>query len=193
MGLAKLPSSAWTVNCGWILAANLAADIDAWTRLLGLHDHDDLNQAEPDTLRYRVWHLPAKLTCHARTRTLAISREWPWREAFLTCWNRLTSLPAPARRADHHRDNEEGHPHLRPPMVNTTSCCMHWPRSRTRVTHAGVRYPLAGLLTMAVCAVLAGPHRSPRSATGCTIWTPMPDPVWDSPVEYRWARRCDGC
>ena len=96
MGLAKLPSSAWTVNCGWILAANLAADIDAWTRLLGLHDHDDLNQAEPDTLRYRLLHLPAKLTRHTRTRTLTISREWPWRQAFLTCWNRLTSLPAPA-------------------------------------------------------------------------------------------------
>ncbi|MFL6054373.1 MAG: hypothetical protein ACJ72W_15855 [Actinoallomurus sp.] len=34
MGLSKLPSQSWTVNTGWILAANLAADIDAWTRLL---------------------------------------------------------------------------------------------------------------------------------------------------------------
>jgi hypothetical protein len=50
MGLAKLPSSSWTVNSGWLLAANLAADIDAWTRLLGLHDIDDLALAEPDTL-----------------------------------------------------------------------------------------------------------------------------------------------
>jgi hypothetical protein len=94
MGLGKLPSSAWTTNCGWVLAANLAADLDAWTRLLGLHDHDDLALAEPGTLRYRLLHLPAKLTRHARRKTLAISRDWPWRDAFLTCWNRLTSLPA---------------------------------------------------------------------------------------------------
>jgi hypothetical protein len=56
MGLGKLPSSAWSVNCGWVLAANLAADLDAWTRLLGLHDHDDLAGAEPGTLRYRLLH-----------------------------------------------------------------------------------------------------------------------------------------
>lgn len=97
MGLAKLPSSAWTTNCGWVLAANLAADIDAWTRLLGLHDQGDLADAEPATLRYRLLHLPAKLTRHARRRTLSISRGWPWKDAFLTCWNRLTTLPpAPA-------------------------------------------------------------------------------------------------
>jgi hypothetical protein len=97
MGLRNLPSKSWTTNTGWILAANLAADLDAWTRLLGLHHIEDLADAEPDTLRYRLWHLPAKLTSHARHRCLKISRDWPWREAFLTCWNRLTALPpAPA-------------------------------------------------------------------------------------------------
>ena len=50
----------------------------------------------PDTLRYRVWHLPARLARHARQRTLAISPDWPWAEAFLTCWQRLCALPAPA-------------------------------------------------------------------------------------------------
>jgi hypothetical protein len=97
MGLRNLPSKSWTTNSGWILAANLAADLDAWTRLLGLHDADDLAGAEPDTLRYRLWHLPAKLTSHARRRWLKISPDWPWTKAFLTCWDRLTALPpAPA-------------------------------------------------------------------------------------------------
>ena len=47
------PSSTktWVVNCGWVLAANLAADLAAWCRLLGLYDCDDLKDAEPDTLR----------------------------------------------------------------------------------------------------------------------------------------------
>jgi len=34
-----------------VLAANLAADLSAWCRLLGLYDCDDLKDAEPDTLR----------------------------------------------------------------------------------------------------------------------------------------------
>ena len=38
MGLRNLPSKTWVVNCGWVLAANLAADLAAWCRLLGLYD-----------------------------------------------------------------------------------------------------------------------------------------------------------
>ena len=52
-GLRNLPSQSWTVNRGWVIAANIAAniaaDLDAWTRLLGLHDHPDLAHAKPDT------------------------------------------------------------------------------------------------------------------------------------------------
>src|SRR5438876_9517687 len=54
MGLRNLPSKTWLVNCGWVLAANLAADLAAWCRLLGLYDCDDLKDAEPDPLRYRL-------------------------------------------------------------------------------------------------------------------------------------------
>ena len=33
LGLRNLPSKAWIVNCGWVLAANIAADLSAWCRL----------------------------------------------------------------------------------------------------------------------------------------------------------------
>jgi hypothetical protein len=79
----------------WVIAANIAADLTAWTRLLGLHDDADLKDADPDTLRYRIWHIPARLAHHARQRILKISPGWPWKEAFLTCWQRLSALPAP--------------------------------------------------------------------------------------------------
>ena len=78
---------------------NIAADLTAWTRLLGFGDHEDLRDADPDTLRYRVWHIPARLARHARQRVLKISPDWPWKDAFLTCWHRLCTLPAPARPA----------------------------------------------------------------------------------------------
>ena len=96
MGLRGLPSKSWQVNCGWVIAANIAADLAAWTRLLGCHDDEDLREADPDTLRYRIWHIPARLAHHARQRILKISPDWPWKEAFLICWQRLCALPAPS-------------------------------------------------------------------------------------------------
>jgi len=95
MGLRRLPSKDWTINRGWVLAANLACDLAAWTRLLGLHDQPDLAHAEPDTLRYRLWHLPARLASHARRRWLNIANTWPWAKAFTTCWQRLCQQPPP--------------------------------------------------------------------------------------------------
>ena len=81
MGLRNLPSKTWQVNCGWVIAANIAADLAAWTRLLGHCDDPDLRDADPDTLRYRVWHIPARLARHARERVLKISPDWPWKDA----------------------------------------------------------------------------------------------------------------
>jgi Transposase DDE domain group 1 len=96
MGLRNLPSKAWQVNKGWVLAANIAADLTAWARLLGLHDQEELRGATPDTLRYRLWSVPARLVRHARKRILKISPDWPWKEAFLSCWQRVCALPAPS-------------------------------------------------------------------------------------------------
>ena len=54
------------------LPENLAADLDAWLRLLALHDIDGLADAEPDTMRFRLYHLPARLSTHARRRRLRL-------------------------------------------------------------------------------------------------------------------------
>ncbi|MEU5306973.1 hypothetical protein ACH4YO_41260 [Streptomyces noursei] len=60
MGLDNLPSASWEINRGWTLTANIAADLDAWVRLLALHDIG-LADAEPDTMRFRPYRLPARL------------------------------------------------------------------------------------------------------------------------------------
>ncbi|MFJ2564500.1 MULTISPECIES: hypothetical protein [unclassified Streptomyces] len=49
---------------------------------------------QPDTMRFRLYHLPARLARHARRRFLRIERTWPWAPAFTTSWKRLTRLPA---------------------------------------------------------------------------------------------------
>jgi hypothetical protein len=96
MGPRALPSKSWQVNCGWVITANIAADLAAWTRLLGHCSDPDLRDADPGTLRYRIWHIPARLARHARERVLKISPDWPWKDAFIACWQRLCALPAPA-------------------------------------------------------------------------------------------------
>ncbi|MFR9800634.1 IS1380 family transposase [Streptomyces sp. MS06] len=93
VGLGLLPSKSWQINTAWVLAATIAADIDAWTRLLLLHDEPELAIAEPQTIRAKLYHLPARLTSHARTRTLHLDRTWPWSAAFTTAWNHTTNLP----------------------------------------------------------------------------------------------------
>ena len=86
VGLGLLPSKSWQLNAAWTLAAAL----DAWTRLLLLHDEPALAAAEPETIRRKLYHLPARLTTHARTRTLHLDRTWPWAGAFTTAWRRAT-------------------------------------------------------------------------------------------------------
>ncbi|MCZ7416997.1 MULTISPECIES: IS1380 family transposase [unclassified Streptomyces] len=77
MGLHNLPSKSWQVNEAWMLTCNLAADLDAWLRLLTLHDCDELADAEPATMRFRLYHLPARLSRHARRRWLRIETTGP--------------------------------------------------------------------------------------------------------------------
>jgi len=94
IGLGLLPSKSWQVNEAWVPAATIAADLDAWTRLLLLHDAPEPARAEPATIRSKLYHLPARLTAHARRRVLHLDRSWPWAHVFTTAWQRATDLPA---------------------------------------------------------------------------------------------------
>ncbi|MFE3636165.1 transposase [Streptomyces sp. NPDC059168] len=94
LGLGLLPSKSWQLNAAWVLAATIAADLDAWTRLLLLHDEPELAAAEPETIRMKLHHLPARLTSHALRRALHLDLTWPWATAFTTAWQRAHQLPA---------------------------------------------------------------------------------------------------
>lgn len=92
-GLHNLPSKLAIVNTGWIAAANIAADLDAWLRLLGLYDQPDLARAEPATMRFKIYSVPARFVSHARKRRLRLNHDWPWAGAFETAWHRLCQIP----------------------------------------------------------------------------------------------------
>ncbi|MEV3933473.1 hypothetical protein [Streptomyces sp. NPDC053728] len=92
VGLGLLPSKSWQLNVAWVLAAALAADVDAWTRLLLLRDELELAAAEPETIRKAL--PPARPPHHTRPRARPLDRSWPWAKAFTAACRHLTDLPA---------------------------------------------------------------------------------------------------
>ncbi len=92
-GLGRFPSREFAINQAWTQITAIAADLIAWLRLLALTG--DLAKAEPKTLRYKMLHVPARLTHGGRRRQLRLPKTWPWATAILTAFERVAAIPAP--------------------------------------------------------------------------------------------------
>jgi hypothetical protein len=62
-GLASLPFDRWRRNTVWLELVLAAQDLTAWAQRLLLDGA--LAVAEPKTLRYRLWHVAARIVRHA--------------------------------------------------------------------------------------------------------------------------------
>lgn len=91
-GLNRLPSREFAINTAWCTAVMIAADLTAWLRLLALAG--PLALAEPKALRYRLLHVPARLTRSGRRRRLRIPRTWPWATELAAMFARIMAIPA---------------------------------------------------------------------------------------------------
>jgi hypothetical protein len=89
-GIGKFPSQSLEINNAWMTAALAAATLLAWLRLLALDG--DLAKAEPKTLRYRILHTAARLVRGGRHRRLKLPAAWPWADAIVAAWQRITAL-----------------------------------------------------------------------------------------------------
>lgn len=92
-GLGRFPSREFAINSAWLAATMIAADLIAWLRLLALPDQ--LAAAEPKALRYRLLHVPARLTRSARRRRLRIPMSWPWADDIVAVFARIAAIPQP--------------------------------------------------------------------------------------------------
>jgi hypothetical protein len=92
-GLGRFPSREFAINQAWATITAIAADLVAWLRLLVLTD--DLAGCEPKALRYRMLHVPARLTRGSRRRRLRVPQTWPWATAIVTAFARIAAIPAP--------------------------------------------------------------------------------------------------
>jgi Transposase DDE domain group 1 len=90
-GLRNLPFDRWRRNIVWLELVLAAQDLTVWTQALLLDG--DLAVAEPKTLRYRLWHIAARIVRHARRRILRLQRSWPWAVTLARAFARLRTLP----------------------------------------------------------------------------------------------------
>lgn len=92
-GFGRFPSRVFAINAAWLQLALCGIDLLAWTQQLLLDG--ELAIAEPKKLRYRLLHVPARLTRSARRTRLRIAEQWPWADHLVTAFTRLAALPRP--------------------------------------------------------------------------------------------------
>jgi hypothetical protein len=90
-GLRNLPFDRWRRNAVWLELVLMACDLVCWAQTLLLSG--ELRVAEPKTLRYRLWHVAARVVRHARRVTVRLQGTWPWATALAAAFTRLRALP----------------------------------------------------------------------------------------------------
>ncbi|WP_100498788.1 transposase [Geodermatophilus chilensis] len=94
LGLARWPSRSWAINVAWTQIVALAANLLACFRQLAL-PAGPLRNAAPKLLRYRIFHLPARLTRGQRKRLLHLRADWPGTKEMIRAWKAIKALAAP--------------------------------------------------------------------------------------------------
>jgi hypothetical protein len=94
LGLGRWPSRHWAINVAWTQVVALAANLLASFRHLALPP-GDLRGAAPKLLRFRLLHLPARLTRGQRKRWLHLRADWPWTKDLINAWQAAKAIPAP--------------------------------------------------------------------------------------------------
>jgi hypothetical protein len=89
-GAARFPFVAVDANRAWLAVVCFADALVRWFQLLCLTG--PLAVAEPKTLRWGLWHAPARLVHHARRRIVRILDGWPTTTALLNAYQRIALL-----------------------------------------------------------------------------------------------------
>ena len=93
-GLANLPCADFARNGVWAALVMVALTLVCWVQTLLLDG--ELALARPPTLRYRLWHVAARIARHGRRVLVRLDAHWPWATALRQAFQRLWVLPVPA-------------------------------------------------------------------------------------------------
>jgi hypothetical protein len=89
-GAARFPFVDIGANRAWLAVVCFADALVRWFQLLCCTG--SLAVAEPKTLRWTLWHAPARLVHHARRRIVRILDGWPTTAALLDAYRRITLI-----------------------------------------------------------------------------------------------------
>ena len=91
----RWPSRHWAIKVAWTQIVALAANLLACFRYLALLA-GELRDAAPKLLRYRLFHLPARITRGQSKRWLHLRTDWPWTQDLIDAGQAVKALPEPA-------------------------------------------------------------------------------------------------
>jgi hypothetical protein len=89
-GARRFPFCDIDANRAWLAVVCFADALVRWFQLLCLTGA--LAKAEPKTLRWGLWHAPARLVQHARRRIVRILDSWPTTTALLAAYRRIALI-----------------------------------------------------------------------------------------------------
>jgi hypothetical protein len=89
-GADRFPFRDLDANRAWLAVVCIADALVRWFQLLCLTG--PLAVAEPKTLRWALWHTPARIINHARRRILRLLADWPTTPTIITAYHRLALI-----------------------------------------------------------------------------------------------------
>jgi len=94
IGMNRWPSQHWKINVAWMAVVALAGSLLAAFRHLGLPP-GHLRKASIQTLRFRIFEVPGRITYGQRKTWLHLPTDWPWTPDLTTTWQTIKTLPIP--------------------------------------------------------------------------------------------------
>ena len=89
-GAQRFPFSDFTANQAWLAIVSFADSLVRWFQHLCLAG--PLATAEPKTLRWTLWHTPARIIRRARHRIVRILDDWPTADELLAAYQRIAHI-----------------------------------------------------------------------------------------------------
>jgi len=89
-GLERFPFTDLAANQAWLQTVAHAADLVRWFQLLCVTG--PLAAAEPKTLRWRLWHTPARVIRKSRTDVIRLLDGWPDTNTILNAYQHINAI-----------------------------------------------------------------------------------------------------
>lgn len=92
-GMNHMPSGNFAANCAWLAATVFAHNLIIWADRVGGVDVGDTITTSKTARTQRI-KIAARIVNHSGKPILRLPTDWPWKDAFHNCLNRIRALPS---------------------------------------------------------------------------------------------------